>query len=98
MATTDWFKRPLSAHAQQDQELSARIVAHFEANRHVYGTRRLKDCLADEGQRVSRRRIGRLMTEQGASGSNEAQIQGHDRFQSRPSRGAQCVGPTIQRR
>ena len=61
----DWLTRPLSAHAQQDQALSARIVAHFEANRHVYGTRRLKDCLADEGEQVSRRRIGRLMTEQG---------------------------------
>ena len=60
----DWLTRPLSAHAQQDQELSARIVAHFEANRHVYGTRRLKSCLADEGQQVSRRRIGRLMSEQ----------------------------------
>ena len=60
----DWLTRPLSAHAQQDQELSTRIVTHFEANRHVYGTRRLKDCLADEGQRVSRRRIGRLMSEQ----------------------------------
>jgi putative transposase len=60
----DWLQRPLSAHAQKDQALSARIVAHFEGNRQVYGTRRLKDCLADEGEQVSRRRIGRLMAEQ----------------------------------
>ena len=60
----EWLSRPLSQHAQTDQVLSARIVEHFEANRHLYGTRRLKDCLADEGQRVSRRRIGRLMEEQ----------------------------------
>jgi putative transposase len=60
----DWLHRPLSAHAQKDQALSAQIVDHFEANRHVYGTRRLKDCLADEGEQVSRRRIGRLMAEQ----------------------------------
>ncbi len=59
-----WLKRPPSAHAQKDQELSARIVNHFEANRQVYGTRRLKDCLAEEGEVVSRRRIGRLMSEQ----------------------------------
>jgi transposase InsO family protein len=44
--------------------LSERIGAHFEANRDVYGTRRLKDCLADEGEQVSRRRIGRLMSDQ----------------------------------
>lgn len=60
----EWLTRPPSQHAQDDQVLSERIVDHFEANRHVYGTRRLKDCLADEGEQVSRRRIGRLMTEQ----------------------------------
>ena len=60
----DWLTRPLSAHGQKDQALSAQIVDHFEANRQVYGTRRLKDCLAEEGEQVSRRRIGRLMDEQ----------------------------------
>jgi putative transposase len=60
----DWLTRPLSAHGQKDQALSAQIVDHFEANRHLYGTRRLKDCLAEEGAQVSRRRIGRLMDEQ----------------------------------
>ena len=60
----DWLKRPPSSHAQKDQVLSARIVDHFEANRQVYGTRRLKACLAEEGEQVSRRRIGRLMGEQ----------------------------------
>ena len=60
----EWIKRPPSPHAQEDKELSERIVEHFEANRGVYGTRRLKDCLAEEGKQVSRRRIGRLMVEQ----------------------------------
>jgi putative transposase len=61
----EWLKRPPSSHAQKDQVLKERIALHFEANRQVYGTRRLKNCLADEGEQVSRRRIGRLMTEQG---------------------------------
>jgi putative transposase len=60
----EWLKRPPSPHAQADQVLSERIVHHFAANRHVYGTRRLKVCLAQEGKHVSRRRIGRLMAEQ----------------------------------
>ena len=60
----DWLTRPPSLHEQQDRALSVRIATHFEANRHVYGTRRLKDCLAQEGEQVSRRRIGRLMAEQ----------------------------------
>lgn len=60
----DWLTRPPSARAQKDQVLSERIREHFEANRRVYGTRRLKACLADEGEHVSRRRIGRLMAQQ----------------------------------
>ena len=60
----DWFTRPPSLHAQHDEALLVRIAAHFEANRQVYGTRRLKACLADEGDRVSRRRIARLMAQQ----------------------------------
>ncbi len=60
----EWLKRPPSSHAQADQVLAQRIGEHFAAHRAVYGTRRLKDCLADEGERVSRRRIGRLMREQ----------------------------------
>ena len=59
----EWLARSPSQHAQRDAVLSERIVAHFEANRDVYGTRRLKDCLADEGEQVSRRRIGRLMSD-----------------------------------
>ena len=60
----DWFTRPPSLHAQHDEVLSVRIAAHFEANRQVYGTRRLKACLADDGDHVSRRRIARLMAQQ----------------------------------
>lgn len=60
----DWLHRPPSLHAQRDQGLSQRIGEHVEADRPLCATRRLKDCLADEGQRVSRRRMGRLMAEQ----------------------------------
>ncbi len=49
----EWRKRSPSPHAQEDKVLSERIVEHFEANRGVYGTRRLKDCLAEEGKQVS---------------------------------------------
>ena len=61
---SEWLKRPPSPHAQADQVLSERIVHHFAANRHVYGTRRLTVCFAQEGKHVSRRRIGRLMAAQ----------------------------------
>jgi len=60
----DGGTRPPRLHEQPDQAVSVRITAHCEANRHVYGTRRLQDCVAEEGAQGSRRRIGRLMAQQ----------------------------------
>ncbi len=89
----DWLNRPLSAHAQKDQALSAKIVEHFEANRHVYGTRRLKDCLATEGEQVSRRRIGRLMAEQ------DLQVRTRRKFKvTTDSSHGQAVAPNVLNR
>jgi hypothetical protein len=59
----EWLTRSPSQRAQRDEVLSDRIGAHFEANRDVNGTRRLKDSLDDEGEHVSRRRIGRFISD-----------------------------------
>ena len=61
---SEWLKRPPSPPAQAEQVLSERIVPQVAAYRHVYGTRRLTVCFAQEGQPGSRRRIGRLMAAQ----------------------------------
>jgi transposase InsO family protein len=58
-----WRNRGPSQHAQDDEVLSAKVEEHFERGRGVYGTRRLKSSLAEEGIEVSRRRIGRLLDE-----------------------------------
>lgn len=60
----DWLPRTPSRRAPVDERLATCIRAHFEANRQVDGTRRLTDCLADDGPCVSRRRIARLMRQQ----------------------------------
>jgi len=85
----DGGTRPPRLHEQPDQAVSVRITAHCEANRHVYGTRRLQDCVAEEGAQGSRRRI---------AGHNAAQIESHDRLAPRPGGGAPCVGSTLRRR
>jgi len=59
----EWLHRPLSQRCQDDEGLAVQIQGHFDTNRRVYGTRRLKECLAEDGEQVSRRRIGRLMAE-----------------------------------
>jgi putative transposase len=54
-------RRPLSAHAEQDRELSERIAAIFAAHHGRYGSPRIHRALLGEGWRVSRRRVERLM-------------------------------------
>ena len=61
-------KRPKSARELRDEELSKKIVKLHKEQKGNPGTRRLRGDLAAEGQRVGRRRIGRLMRQEGLVG------------------------------
>jgi transposase InsO family protein len=61
----DWLSRPESARKQADRQLTEDIKQVFEDSRQTYGTRRIQDDLDQQGQRVSRARIGRLMRQAG---------------------------------
>jgi transposase InsO family protein len=61
----EWLRRPPSTHADADQQLQDKVQHWFAPGRGTYGTRRLKPLLAQEGLRVSRRRIGRLLAQAG---------------------------------
>lgn len=61
----EWRSRPPSQRAQQDQALKASIREHHRKSRSTYGTRRIQKKLAKDGDVVSRRRIGRLMADEG---------------------------------
>jgi putative transposase len=50
---------------KKKDDLSAAIVEIFHKNRKAYGTRKIKVKLQEQGLGVSRRRIGRIMKEQG---------------------------------
>ena len=56
-----WRRRPESAHAAQDRKLQQRITAVFTVHQGRYGSPRIYRELRDEGWRVSRRRVERLM-------------------------------------
>nr|WP_138224600.1 IS3 family transposase [Paenibacillus algicola] len=51
--------------SEDESILTKAIVAIFQSNRKVYGTRKIKTKLQEQGYTVSRRRIGRIMKEQG---------------------------------
>jgi putative transposase len=63
-----WRKRVPCARRLEDERLKGRIAHHFEASHGTYGAPRLLDDLADEGIRVSRKRVARLMRELGIAG------------------------------
>ena len=49
----------------QDKEITKQIIKIFKDSRRIYGQRKIKEKLKDLGFIVSRRRIGRIMAEQG---------------------------------
>jgi transposase InsO family protein len=60
--------RPASAHSKRDAELLELIVASSEGSRGVYGSPRVHADLKELGEPVSRKRVARLMKQEGLSG------------------------------
>lgn len=62
------LKRPESEHARGDRRLAVKIRASHQASGGVYGSPRIYRDLKAEGEKVSRKRIARVMRENGISG------------------------------
>jgi transposase InsO family protein len=60
-----WCGRGPSAHAQRDGQLRVKVRTFFEASRRRYGSPRIIRDLHDDGERISRKRVVRLMQEEG---------------------------------
>ena len=60
-----WQRRPESAHAQQDRRLRVFVRASFDASRQRYGSPRILEDLLEQQIPVSRKRVVRLMQEEG---------------------------------
>jgi transposase InsO family protein len=60
-----WKRRPESAHAQRDRRLRVLVRASFEASRQRYGSPRILEDLLEQQIPVSRKRVVRLMQEDG---------------------------------
>lgn len=63
-----WSKRPPSVRARSDAELTERIREIHKASRGTYGMPRIHAELRDTGTRCSRKRVARLMREDGLEG------------------------------
>ncbi len=61
----DWLKRPESLRSLEDRRLGAKVKESHEKSRETYGARRILNDLVEEGESISRTRVGRLMKQQG---------------------------------
>lgn len=60
-----WVRRPASARAQRDRRLKVLMRASFEASKQRYGSPRIYKDLVELKEPVSRKRVIRLMQEEG---------------------------------
>ena len=63
-----WVGRGRSRHARRDEELRGEVQAIHVRSRGTYGAPRVHAELADQGHAVGRKRVARLMPEQGLAG------------------------------
>ena len=64
----DWLKRPPSARTRRDVELQGKILLIWGGSRETYGCPRIQAELQAAGERVSRKRVARLMRDLGIQG------------------------------
>jgi putative transposase len=60
-----WCRRSESAHAQRDRQLRVLVRASFAASKQRYGSPRIHEDLIEQKEPVSRKRVIRLMQEDG---------------------------------
>jgi hypothetical protein len=56
-----WLKRPLSVRRTEDERLWQKIKKHWEASRKTYGRLKITKKLKDEGERVGKNRVEKIM-------------------------------------
>ena len=64
----EWRDRPKSKRAQRDQDLATQISEIFQDSRKTYGSPRVHADLRQRGERLGRKRVARLMRENGLQG------------------------------
>lgn len=87
-----WRSRPISARQRADEALVSTIRDVFRKNRKVYGSPRIHDALKDQGMRLGRKRVARLMRQNGIVAEPYRRMKWRWSFKT-----AQAAGNLVQR-
>lgn len=71
-----WGKRPASSHQQTDDRLPVLVRASFTQSKQRYGSPRIYEDLIEQGVAVSRKRVVRLMQEEGLKARQRRRYKG----------------------
>lgn len=63
-----WRKRPLSVRKTQDERIWQKIRKHWQDSRQTYGRPRLTEALRNEGEKIGKNRVHKIMKNQGIQG------------------------------
>jgi putative transposase len=88
-----WCQRTPSQHSREDAQLAEKVKTAFQANRRVYGGPRVHAELHAQGIHCARKRVARLMREQGLF----AQRPRHRTVTTKSEQGAQVAPNLLQR-
>ncbi len=88
-----WCQRTPSQHSREDAQLAEKVKTAFQTNRRVYGSPRVHAELRAQGIHCARKRVARLMREQGLF----AQRPRHRTITTKSEPGAQVAPNLLQR-
>ena len=88
-----WCQRTPSQHSREDAQLAEKVKTAFQTNRRVYGSPRVHAGLRAQGIHCARKRVARLMREQGLF----AQRPRHRTITTKSEPGAQVAPNLLQR-
>jgi transposase InsO family protein len=71
-----WSGRPESTRRREDRRLAVEIRAHFRASRGRYGSPRIHLDLRDQGLHVGKKRVARLMRQEGIAARGRRRFRG----------------------
>ena len=100
-----WRQRPESTHAREDRRLKVLVQASFAESKQRYGSPRIHADLIEQDEQVSRKRVIRLMQENGLKARTRKRftlttMSDHDQpvAATRPRASAGCGSGTTSRR